>query len=66
VATPPRYPVYVSPDGQNEQAATTPARAVQLRYAGWRLKSEPRKKSTGADLSRWKKTANPTETTPDT
>jgi hypothetical protein len=56
VAATPRYPVYVSPDGQTEQAAPTPAREVQLKHAGWRLKTEPRKK-TGADLGRWKKPA---------
>jgi hypothetical protein len=48
--------VYVSPDGQKEQIAPTPAREVQLRHAGWTRKSEPRRK-TGADLSRWKKPA---------
>lgn len=49
-----QYPVYVSPDGEKEQFATSPAREVQLRHAGWRLKSEPRKKKTpSGDLSRW-------------
>jgi hypothetical protein len=49
--------VYVSPDGRSEQPASTPARAVQLRFAGWRLKSEPRKK-TGTDPVRSKKPAD--------
>jgi hypothetical protein len=54
----PRYPVYVSPDGKNEQFATSPAREVQLKHAGWRLKSEPRKrKNPSGDLSRWQQPA---------
>lgn len=63
MAVNPRYPVYVSPDGKSEQVAPTPARAVQLKHAGWRLKSEPRRKP---DLGRWKKPApepKPDETT---
>jgi hypothetical protein len=61
VAANSRYPVFVSPDGTREQVAPTAARVVQLKHAGWRLKSEPRKKP---DLSRWKKPAP--ETKPDT
>ena len=32
------YPVYVSPDGNHEQAAPTPADRVRLRYLGWTVK----------------------------
>lgn len=29
------YPVFVSPDGDHEQVAPTPADQVRLRYRGW-------------------------------
>lgn len=40
--TRPAYPVYVSPDGETEQIAATPRREVELKHAGWRLKTTPR------------------------
>ena len=47
------YPVYISPDGQHEQAAGSPAVRVRLEHAGWRLKTEPRRKKTrGSDVTR--------------
>lgn len=36
--------VYVSPDGQTEQTASTPADRVRLRHAGW----TPKPKRTAA------------------
>ena len=44
----PTYPVYRSPDGESEQIAATPAREVQLRFAGWTLATKPRKKTNGS------------------
>lgn len=38
----PLYPVYLSPDQQTEQYADTPARCVELEFAGWRRVREPR------------------------
>lgn len=47
------YPIYVSPDGKHEQAAGSPTTRVRLEHAGWRLKTEPRrKKPRGADVTR--------------
>ena len=43
-SNPPAYPVYRSPDGESEQIAATPAREVQLKFAGWRKVTQPRKK----------------------
>ncbi|MFG2001683.1 hypothetical protein ACGFNU_21285 [Spirillospora sp. NPDC048911] len=40
------YPVYRSPDGSTEQTASTPAREVQLKHAGWTKVTQPRKKAT--------------------
>ncbi|HEX7050126.1 MAG TPA: hypothetical protein VF188_08005 [Longimicrobiales bacterium] len=37
----PAYPVYMSPDGKT-QVAATPRREVELRHAGWVKVSEPR------------------------
>lgn len=51
----PQYPVYESPDGEHEQIASTPAREVHLKHAGWRLKREPRRRTPRRDLSNWKK-----------
>lgn len=44
-----QYPVYVSPDGEHEQAAGSPAQRVRLEFAGWRLKTEPRRKKTSSE-----------------
>lgn len=41
----PVYPVYRSPDGQSQQVASTPAREVQLKHAGWVKVTQPRKKT---------------------
>lgn len=48
------YPIYVSPDGKHTQPAGSPAQRVRLEHAGWRLKSEPRRKKprTGGDTGR--------------
>lgn len=46
MASTPSYPVYRSPDGETTQVASTPAREVQLKHAGWRKVTQPRKKST--------------------
>lgn len=43
-SSPPAYPVYRSPDGESEQIAATPRRETQLRFAGWRKVTQPRKK----------------------
>ena len=50
----PVYPVFVSPDGEHEQVASSPAAQVRLRHAGWRLKTAPRSKKprTGGDTGR--------------
>lgn len=40
----PNYPVYVSPDGEHEQAVSSPAQQVRLTHAGWRLKTAPRRR----------------------
>jgi hypothetical protein len=47
-SSPPAYPVYRSPDGESEQIAPTPRREAQLRFAGWRKVTQPRKKPTNA------------------
>lgn len=44
MASSPVYPVYRSPDGESEQIAATPAREVQLKFAGWQKVTQPRKK----------------------
>jgi len=41
MADAPAYPVYMSPDGKT-QVAATPRREVELRHAGWVKVSEPR------------------------
>lgn len=41
---PQQYPVYRSPAGQ-EQIAATPARETELRFAGWVKVRQPRRKS---------------------
>lgn len=45
MASTPAYPVYRSPDGKSEQIAATPARETQLKFAGWRKVTRPRKKT---------------------
>lgn len=48
------YPVYRSPDGTAEQVAATPAREVQLKFAGWVKIRQPRRKTKtteGSDTS---------------
>ena len=44
-SSPPAYPVYESPDGKTTQVAATPAREAQLKFAGWRKVTQPRKKT---------------------
>lgn len=55
-----RYPVYLSPDGESEQAAPTAAREVQLQFAGWTKLTVPRTRPANAKKPKPPETATPT------